>query len=156
MADDLRNLPPAPAEHLEDREADLRHDRKVAAVMLAGVLGLAIFVAGVQVGIRHGKGLARATEAAAGEAPRPAVAASDPWQDPAWQQAAEAALLRGEMLRSCDPVLVAAEINRADAHRESAIGANAGGTVALRQLYALGAVASELWLQRCLRWFGAR
>jgi hypothetical protein len=84
------------------------------------------------------------------------VVTSDPWQDPQWQQAAEAALLRGEMLRSCDPVMVASEINRADAHRESAIGPNAGGTVAQRQLYALGAVASELWLARCLRWFGAR
>mgnify|MGYP001563049702 CR=1 FL=1 len=140
---------------------DLQHDLKMAAIFGLLILGLLILVVGIQRGIRRGKSLAerpgvREQTALAEESPRVPTGAVTPVGDPIWQQSAESALLRDQMLLSCDPVEVAAEINRADAYREAAVGVNAGGSVSQRQLYALGAVASELWLSRCLRWFGAR
>ena len=135
----------------------------MAAVFGAIILILLILVIGVQAGLRHGKFLAGHPEvrngaASAVESPRVHLTDAAPRSegDPIWQQSAERALLRDQMLLSCDPVEVAAEISRADAYREAAVGANAGGSLQQRQLYGLGAVASELWLTRCLRWFGAQ
>ncbi len=61
-----------------------------------------------------------------------------------------------EMDRSCqDWVRVAAEVVRSDMLRDAAYGVESRNIpLFLRQVFASGAVASELYVRRCMEWMG--
>ena len=133
---------------------ELQHDRRVAAAFGALLLALAVFIVGVQVGMRQVRQSPPAEQAAPAEQ-------MDPVTLQAGQGIANPELdyLREEMEQDCSVMQLADAIAAARAYRETAAGLTALGEtvknpVAYRQSYGIAAVAYELMVQRCLAWRG--